>query len=89
MSRLSTTTSDSDAEQVVALIEWAHSNGVEMSAVAVGSCTVTLMPRRGSARQDENIPERMANTAYSQFGGALLKEIPEVMGDLEPVVGRR
>jgi hypothetical protein len=80
---------EGDAEQVRLMIEWAASVGVEMSSVAIGACTVTLMPPRSRSTQ---MPERQANTAYSQFGGKLFKDLvdkPEVEGEFEPAVRNR
>lgn len=89
MSQSNTITLTGDAAQAAAFLEWAIAHGVEVTAVAVGGCTVQLAPPRGAPAGPS--AERTAKSIYEQFGGKPFAEVAESVDDdqeFQPVVGR-
>ena len=67
-----------DAAQVRALLAWAKEQGVEMSSVSVGNCSVQLRPptappgERAAARDPRQaIYEQCGGEAYKRMTGAV------------------
>lgn len=89
MSQSNTTTLTGDAAQAAAFIDWALTRGVEITAVAVGQCTVQLAPRRIPSSGNQEMPT--AGSIYQKFGGKPFAEVAESADDdqeFQPVVGR-
>lgn len=83
-----------DAAQVQALLAWARSEGIELTRVSMGTCSVEVATSRPAASTEgsDRAPTG-ASSLYSKLGGDLFKEAVE-RGDLDagallPVVGRR
>jgi hypothetical protein len=81
-----------DAQQVRALLSWSRANGVDLTRVTVGACTVDVAPRSPALPRQRQTPTVRASI-YNEFGGDVLREAVErgeVDGeDYQPVVGRQ
>lgn len=80
-----------DALQVKALLAWARSQGVVMTRVTVGGCTVDVTPAAPEVKAaPRSRPEPLPKTIYAQFGGEAIDQLPEDgPGEWQPVVGRK
>lgn len=73
---------EGDAAQALAVLEWARTNGVAVSAVTCGSCTVTLFEPRGGAGDKRDQPPRGGMGIYEQLGGEVWKHAVQ-SGDID------
>lgn len=83
-----------DAAEVLAVLNWARENGVEVASVAVGTCSVQLARAVPTERRErEQAVETHQQAIYRRFGGEMLDRAIQhetVEGaDMQPVVGRR
>lgn len=81
-----------DAAEALAVLSWAKANGVELSSVSVGTCSVKLARAAVQSRDEAPIDPRQA--LYKRFGGEMLAQTvrlaEDVPGeDMQPAVGRR
>ena len=90
MSTVSKTSVAGDAKQVLCVLEWALRNGVQLSTVSVGTCSVQVVPAMAAAqKQEERGPSR--ESLYDRFGGPALSSVTRDMvpgAEFQPAIGR-
>lgn len=92
---------DGDAQQALAVLDWARINGVPVAAVTVGGCTVTLFEARTATDGKRETDRPRGQGIYAELGGEVWKHAVragDIEGpghgadngeDLEPAVGAR
>lgn len=79
-----------DAKQVLCVLDWALRNGVQLSTVSVGTCSVQVVPATATAvKQEERGPSR--ESLYDRFGGPALSSVTRDVvpgAEYQPVIGR-
>lgn len=80
-----------DALQVKALLTWARSQGVGLTRVTCGGCTVDVAPAPVVIAAPKNERPEPAKTIYSHHAGEMLSQLlgNEDAGEWQPVVGRK